>query len=133
MKEQFDAVILSHGKIFVLISVLICFIVGMPIKMGEIFALTIGVCGSVSYLIRLDVHKSKYRDSNLKMEETGMKEYVNRELSWLKFNKRVLEEAEDKTVPLCERLSFISIFQSNLQEFFMVRVGTLQVQMLLRE
>lgn len=133
MKEQFDAVILSHGKIFVLISVLICFIVGMPIKMGEIFALTIGVCGSVSYLIRLDVHKSKYRDSNLKMEETGMKEYVNRELSWLKFNKRVLEEAEDKTVPLCERLSFISIFQSNLQEFFMVRVGTLQVQMLLKE
>lgn len=43
-----------------------------------------------------------------------MKEYVNRELSWLKFNKRVLEEAEDKTVPLCERLSFISIFQSNV-------------------
>ena len=57
--------------------------------------------------------------------------YVNREISWLEFNLRVLKNAADPHVPLCERLNFFSIFQSNLDEFFMVRIGSLRDQQLL--
>ena len=61
------------------------------------------------------------------------KVYMNRELSWLKFNERVLEEAENQETPRCERMTVVSIYQSNLDEFFMVRVGSLQDQMLLNK
>ncbi|MDY3553903.1 polyphosphate kinase 1 [Gemmata sp. JC717] len=52
--------------------------------------------------------------------------YTNRDLSWLEFNRRVLEEAQDPTVPMLERLKFLAIFSSNLDEFYMVRVGGIQ-------
>lgn len=60
----------------------------------------------------------------------GGKFYDNRELSWLKFNARVLEEAFDEETPLFERLRFVQIFCSNLDEFFMIRVGSLHDKML---
>ncbi|MBQ7783576.1 MAG: polyphosphate kinase 1, partial [Oscillospiraceae bacterium] len=59
--------------------------------------------------------------------------YDNRELSWLKFNVRVLEEACDASVPLCERLLFSQIYQSNLDEFFMIRVGSLYDRILVED
>ena len=63
------------------------------------------------------------------MKKTEDKYLMNRELSWLKFNDRVLDEAGNARVPLAERLTFASIYQSNLDEFYMVRVGTLMDQM----
>ena len=60
------------------------------------------------------------------MDKTEILDYTqNRELSWLRFNQRVLQEAQDETVPLMERMKFVAIFTSNLDEFFMIRVGSL--------
>lgn len=56
----------------------------------------------------------------------GSSEFVNRELAWLSFNERVMQEAEDSTVPLIERMRFLGIFSSNLDEFFKVRVASLR-------
>src|SRR5664280_2139383 len=59
---------------------------------------------------------------------TASEWYLNRELTWLEFNKRVLWEAEDERTPLLERVKFIAIVSSNLDEFFMKRIGGLKQQ-----
>ena len=79
-----------------------------------------------------DVHKMlKAVEEKYRKHADKLPFFANRELSWLKFNERVIDEADDSRVPLCERLTFVSIFNSNLDEFYMVRVGSLYDQMLL--
>ncbi|MEO1131193.1 MAG: polyphosphate kinase 1 [Cyanobacteria bacterium J06639_1] len=81
---------------------------------------------STSARTRTPVAKGKHRSSTVKL--AAPEHYLNRELSWLQFNARVLHAAEDERTPLLERLKFLAIFTSNLDEFFMVRVAAIKQQ-----
>src|SRR5204863_6348494 len=68
------------------------------------------------------------KDSPTEERLSAPENFINRELSWLEFNRRVLEEAEDPTQPLVERVKFLTIFSSNLDEFFEIRVAGIKQQ-----
>lgn len=92
----------------------------------NLFILARGYLGAILF-------RKKMKGIEMIMKNEREMCYTNRELSWLSFNERVLNEAANPKVPLAERLTFVSIFQTNLDEFYRVRVGTLMTQMNAKE